>query len=64
VRHQISAMTTPILKDLPPGDVEGIVSVLGHVWNSAIMSWANGRAPIASIGDELENAARMLLAGR
>lgn len=64
VRHQISAMTTPILSDLPPGDVEGIVSVLGHVWNSAIMSWANGRAPISSIGDELENAARLLLAGR
>src|SRR5579875_3207492 len=28
VRHQISAMTTPILKDLPAEDVEGIVSVL------------------------------------
>lgn len=64
VRQQISAMTTPILDGLPPQDVEGIVSVLGHVWNSAIMSWANGRAPISSIGDELENAARLLLAGR
>ena len=64
VRDQISAMATPILHDLPPEDVEGIVSVLGHVWNSAIMGWANGRAPISSIGDELENAARLLLAGR
>ena len=64
VRHQISAMATPILHDLPSEDVEGIVSVLGHVWNSAIMSWANGRVPISSIGDELENAARLLLAGR
>lgn len=64
VRHQISAMTKPILEHLPPEDVEGIVAVLGHVWNSAIMHWANGRAPISSIGDELENAARLLLAGR
>ena len=64
VRHQISAMATPILHSLPPEDVEGIVSVLGHVWNSAIMTWANGREPISSIGDELENAARLLLAGR
>jgi AcrR family transcriptional regulator len=64
VRHQISAMATPILHHLPAADVEGIVSVLGHVWNSAIMAWANGRTPISSIGDELENAARLLLAGR
>ena len=64
VRHQISAMATPILDRLPAEDVEGIVSVLGHVWNSAIMAWANGRTPISSIGDELENAARLLLAGR
>ena len=64
VRQQISAITTPILQHLPGQDVEGIVSVLGHVWNSSIMNWANGRGPISSIGDELENAARLLLAGR
>lgn len=64
VRQQISAISTPILSHLPPDDVEGIVSVIGHVWSSAIMGWANGRAPISSIGDELENAARLLLAGR
>jgi AcrR family transcriptional regulator len=64
VRQQISAMTTPIIGYLPPDDVEGIVSVIGHVWDSAIMTWANGQVPISSIGDELENAARLLLAGR
>jgi AcrR family transcriptional regulator len=64
VGHQISAMTTPILHDLPGEDVEGIVSVLGAVWDSTIMGWANGRSPISSIGDELETAARLLLAGR
>ena len=64
VGRQIREMTAPILADLPPADVQGIVAVIGHVWNSAIMGWANGRAPISSIGDELENAARLLLAGR
>ena len=64
VRRQISAISTPILAHLPPEDAEGIVAVIGHVWNSSIMTWANGRAPISSIGDELENAARLLLAGR
>jgi len=64
VRSRISAIVTPILDHLPPDDVEGIVSVIGHVWNSSIMNWANGRTPISAIGDELENAARLLLAGR
>lgn len=64
VRHQISAIATPILEHLPPEDVEGIVSVISHVWNSSITSWANGHTPISAIGDELENAARLLLAGR
>lgn len=64
VGRQISAITSPILIDLPAEDVEGIVAVIGHVWNSAIMNWANGRVPISSIGAELESAARLLLAGR
>jgi AcrR family transcriptional regulator len=64
VRNQISAIATPILEHLPPEDVDGMVSVIGHVWNSSITSWANGHTPISAIGDELENAARLLLAGR
>ncbi|MDE3205225.1 MAG: TetR family transcriptional regulator [Acidobacteriota bacterium] len=64
VGQQIRAMATPILSDLPAPDVDGIVAVLGHVWDSSIMAWANGRTPISAIGDELENAARLLLAGR
>lgn len=64
VRQQIRDMAEPILRHLPPEDVEGIVTVLGHVWNSSIMNWANGRAPIGSIGQDLEDAARLLLEGR
>jgi TetR/AcrR family transcriptional regulator, cholesterol catabolism regulator len=64
VRDQIYEVTAPILCDLPPEDVAGIVTVLSHVWNSSISAWANGRAPIASIGNDLESAARLLVAGR
>jgi TetR/AcrR family transcriptional regulator, cholesterol catabolism regulator len=64
VRAQIASITAPILAGLTPSELDGIVSVIAHVWNSALMNWANGRAPLASIGNELESAARLLLAGR
>lgn len=64
VREQISDISTPILAHLPAEDVGAIVGVIAHVWNSSIMNWANGRAAISSIGDELEKATRQLLAGR
>lgn len=64
VRQQISAITTPILSHLPAEDADAIVAVISHVWNSSMMNWANGRAPVSSIGDELERTARQLLAGR
>jgi AcrR family transcriptional regulator len=64
VRIQIHDMTAPILAGMSADDVDGIVAVLGHVWNSSLMNWANGRTPLSSIGNELENAARQLLADR
>ena len=62
VRGQISAMAEPILATLAPEEIEGIVDVLRHVWYSAMMIWANGRSQVSAIGDELERAARLLLA--
>jgi len=35
--------------------------VLAHVWNSSILRWANGSEAIGQIGDDLEDAARLLL---
>jgi AcrR family transcriptional regulator len=64
VREQIHDLAAPILDNLPARDVDGIVDVLSHVWNSTLINWANGRIPISAIGDELEKAARLLLAGR
>jgi len=63
VRDQIYDITAPILCDMPLDDVDGIVTVLAHVWNSSISAWANGRAPISSIGNDLESAARLMLSG-
>jgi AcrR family transcriptional regulator len=63
VRGQIKDIASPILVGLDPQDIEGIVAVLGHVWNSSLMVWAHGQAPMSSIGHELERAARLLLAG-
>lgn len=63
VRSQISSIALPILDALGPEEVEDIVAVLRHVWYSAMMTWANGRSPVSAIGDELERAARLLLAG-
>lgn len=62
VRGQISEMAEPILAPLGPEETEHIVAVLRHVWYSAMMLWANGRSGVAAIGDELERAARLLLA--
>jgi AcrR family transcriptional regulator len=63
VRGQIKSISDPILEGLSPDQVEGVVAVLSHVWNSSLMIWANGQAPISSVGNELERAARLLLAG-
>ena len=62
VRSQISAMAAPILDALGPAEIEEIVGVLRHVWYSAMMIWANGRSEVSAIGDDLERAARLLLA--
>lgn len=64
VRGQIKSISAPILAELSPDQLEGVVAVLSHVWNSSLMIWANGQAPISSVGNELERAARLLLGGR
>ena len=61
VRGQIKEMALPYLDGLSADDVEAVVGVLSHVWNSSLMIWANGQAPISTVGDELESAARLLL---
>jgi AcrR family transcriptional regulator len=45
----------------PVGDREGIIRVLGYVWQGALVVWLNGRGSLAQVGNELERAARLLL---
>ena len=61
VRDQIAAMSKGILEYLDPETREAVIAVILHVWYSALQTWANGRAPIGYVGDELERAVRLAL---
>ncbi|HKH05912.1 MAG TPA: TetR family transcriptional regulator [Acidimicrobiales bacterium] len=62
VSEQIRGITAPLLVDLSAGELDDILAVLQHVWYSTLISWANGRRDVRTIGEELERAARLLLA--
>jgi len=62
VRGHITAMTGSIVVGVSDDELEGIIAVLQHVWYSSLTSWASGRTPLSTVGDELERAARLLLA--
>jgi AcrR family transcriptional regulator len=56
------------LLSVPMGDVDPdrqlrIVTVLSHVWFSALLGWVNEWTNVGSVGDELESAIRLLLPG-
>ena len=45
-----------------PAEVRAdILAVLGHVWYSTLVSWANGRRDFSSVMVELERASRVLI---
>jgi TetR/AcrR family transcriptional regulator, cholesterol catabolism regulator len=44
-----------------PDRRDRVARVLAHVWNSSILRWANGSEAVGQIGDDLEDAARLLL---
>jgi len=49
------------IADLPAELSDGVVRVLVHVWHSVNLGWVNGWKSVGDIGDELEEAARLLL---
>lgn len=61
VQRQIASMGDGILTDLSPEVRADILSALGHVWYSTLVSWANGRRDFASVMIELERASRVLI---
>jgi AcrR family transcriptional regulator len=61
MEQQIAAMGNDILDHLDPQVRADILSVLGHVWYSALISWANGRRDFPTVVDELDRACRVLI---
>jgi AcrR family transcriptional regulator len=61
VQRQIGTMGEKILVDLPPDVRTDILDVLGHVWYSTLVAWANGRNEFSYVTTELERATRVLV---
>ena len=49
------------IADLEPERRDGVVRVLVHVWNSTNLGWVNGWLTVGQVGDDLEQATRLLL---
>ena len=49
------------LADVPAEDRNGMIKVLSSVWFASLIGWVNGWSNAGTVGDELENAARLLL---
>lgn len=50
------------MQDVDGELVEGVIRVMSHVWFSSLLGWVNGWSNVGQVGDELEAAARLLLA--
>jgi AcrR family transcriptional regulator len=61
VRSQVAAMAEGILVDIEPQTRADILSVLGHVWYSSLVTWANGRRDFNTVLSDLERATRVLV---
>jgi TetR/AcrR family transcriptional regulator, cholesterol catabolism regulator len=61
VQRQIEAMAAGILVDIEPQVRSDVMAVLGHVWYSTLVAWANGRSDFDTVLAELERAVRVLV---
>jgi TetR/AcrR family transcriptional regulator, cholesterol catabolism regulator len=64
-QRQVSDILVRVLS-APLGGMDGerragIVRVLAHVWFSSLVGWVSGWGEIDQVGDELEQAARLLV---
>lgn len=62
VNQRIADIGAEILAHLDARQREDVLAVLGHVWYSALVGWVNGRTSMETVGNELERAARLLVA--
>lgn len=61
ITHTIMRVLAAPMAGLPADERHGIVRVLAHVWNSTNLGWVNGWLTVDQVGDDLEQAARLLL---
>lgn len=61
VQQQIKSMAAGILGDLDPAVQSDIMAVLGHVWYSTLVAWANDRIDFDTVIAELDRAVRVLV---
>ncbi len=61
VRSSIASVGDPILTHLDGGTRADILAVLGHVWYSSLVTWANGRSDFETVVSELHRACRVLI---
>lgn len=61
VRRQIGSMAAEILGPLDEETRGDIMSLLGHVWYSTLVGWANGRRTFSYVVEEIERAIRLVL---
>jgi TetR/AcrR family transcriptional regulator, cholesterol catabolism regulator len=61
MRSQVADLAEGILVEIEPETRAAILSVLGHVWYSALVTWANGRRDFSSVLHDLDRATRVLV---
>jgi AcrR family transcriptional regulator len=64
VSQHIRGMLEPLLIELDVETRDGLIDVIGQVWHSSLMGWANGRFPINEVGVKMERAVRLILEPR
>jgi TetR/AcrR family transcriptional regulator, cholesterol catabolism regulator len=69
LKHEIDSTLRAIIADVVDADgrcttfadLDGIVRVLGSVWFAELTYWSTGLNPASTVGDNLANAAALLL---
>jgi TetR/AcrR family transcriptional regulator, cholesterol catabolism regulator len=61
MRQEIALMGDDILRHLDAELRADILRVIGHVWYSSLMTWANGRRDFESVITELDRAVHVLV---
>jgi TetR/AcrR family transcriptional regulator, cholesterol catabolism regulator len=61
MQHEIALMGDEILQGLDAELRNDILRVIGHVWYSSLITWANGRRDFESVITELDRAVHVLV---